>query len=193
MAGETLKNVSDLLADYADNQAGLIGAIEGRDFIVSSTVSVGFVEDDPAQVPFTIPMSDGVPVDFMSELIAPGFFGNFWKLDGNNAIVESYTDLGVNIPAATFRLVGGSILLDCQKDGNATEVTYEFQGTEGGVFTGSPITRDISNESFLVATGGDRILDMSIAGPLSFSITPIGHSSDLQVNDVRVSVQGVML
>lgn len=193
MAGETLKNVSDLLADYADNQAGLISAVDGRDFIVSAAVSVGFVEDDPAQVPYVIPMADGVPVDFLGTLTNPGFFGNFWKLDGNNAFVESYTDLGITIPAATFRLIAGNILIDCQKVGNNTPVTYQFQGTEGGVFTGNPITRDIWNDPFLVASGGDRILDLSIAGPISFSITPIGHSEDLQINDCRITLQGVML
>lgn len=193
MAGETLKNASDLLADYADNQAGLITAVAGRDFIISSSVAVGYVEDDAAQVPYTIPMDAGVAVPFMPTLIAPAFFGNFWKLDGNNEFLQSYTDLGVTVPAGTFRLVSGSVILNCQKIGNATPVEYVFQGTEGGVFTGDPVSREIWNEPFLVVTGGDRILDLSIAGPLGFSITPIGHSEDLQINDVRVTVQGVML
>ena len=84
MAGETLKIASQLLADFPDNTAGLIDAVQSRNFVVSVAVGVGFVEDDPAQVPYTIPMTDGVPVPFMPTLTNVGFFGNFWnKYDSN--------------------------------------------------------------------------------------------------------------
>jgi hypothetical protein len=193
MAGETLRTASELLGQFPDNTSGLIEAVDSRDFIVSATVGVGFLEDDPAQVPYTIPLVDGVPVDFLGTLVAPLFAGNFWKLDGNNRFIPSYLDFGITVPPGTQRLVDGSVILNVQKDGNATPVTYQFQGTEGGVLTGEPVTREISNVPQTIVTGGTRLYDINVGGAISFNVQPVGHSEDLIVNDVRVAVTGVML
>ncbi len=193
MAGETLKIASQLLADFPDNTAGLIDAVQSRNFLISVAVAVGFVEDDQAQVPYIIPMTDGVPVPFMPTLVAPLFFGNFWKLDGNNEYLPSYVDQGVTVPAGSFRLINGSVLLNVQKVGNATPVSYEFQGTGGGSFVGDPVSRDINSTARTESFSGSRIEDVSIMPAQGLSITPIGHSEDLQINDVRVVLQGIML
>jgi len=191
VAGETLRDGSGLLANFPDNTAGLIDAVNSRDFVVSVAPGVGFVEDDPATVPYTIPMTDGVPVDFMASLTTPLFVGNFWKLDGNNAFVPSYTDIGVIVPAGLFRLLEGSVILNVEKVG-ATQ-TYQFQGTEGGVFTGDPLLRDIGSNPEVVVFNGVRTYEVQPANPISFTITPVGHSQDLIVNDVRVSLVGSMI
>lgn len=192
MAGETLREAAGLLGLFPDNVSGEIDAVDSRDFIVSSVVAVGFIEEDPLTVPYTIPMTDGVPVDFLSTLTTPLFAGNFWKLDGNNAFIPSYTDFGVTVPPGLQRLVSGDVIMQLQKVGGGTGV-YEFQGTEGGVFTGEPVQRTISAVAEVFVFSGTRLYDVSVAGPISLSITPVGTSDDLQVNQTRVSLQGVML
>jgi hypothetical protein len=192
VAGETLREANELLANFPDNTSGLIEAVHSRDFVVSATPAVGFLEDDPAQVPYTIPMADGVPVDLLSTLVAPLFVGNFWKLDGNNAFVPSYTDLGVTVPPGLDRLVKGSVFLNCQKLGGGTAL-YTLQGTEDGVLTGEPVTREIGTTPELQVFSGTRLYLVDLAGAISIVITPVGHSDDLQINDLRVSVESVML
>lgn len=193
MAGEELKDATGLLADFPDNQAGLIDAVHSRNFVVSVTPGIGFVEDDPADVPYTIPMTSGVPVEFLASYPgAPLFVGNFWKLDGNNQLVPSYTDFGVIVPAGTNRLNDGQVLISCQKAGGGT-ANYEFQGLEGGQLTGEPVVREIGTTSELLIFSGVRLYDVSLAGAIDFQITPIGHSDDLIINDFRISMQTSML
>lgn len=191
MAGETLRTASELLAAYADNVSGLITALTGRDFVVSVTPAVGFVEDDPATVPYVIPMTDGVAVPFIPTLTTPLFVGNFYKLDPSG-IVPAYADFGVSVPPGTQRMNSASVLLNCQKLGGGT-ADYLFQGTEGGALTGEPVTRTIGITPATQVFSGTRLYDVSIGGVLDFNITPLGHSDDLQINDVRISVEGVML
>lgn len=193
MAGETLRDTADLLGLYADNLTGDISAVDGRDVIVATANGVGFLEDDPAQVPYTIPMTDGVPVDLLGTLVAPLFVGNFWKLDGNNAFVPSYTDLGITVPPLLQRLISGSVILNATSIGGGTK-DYIFQGTEGGVFTGDPVTRSLlGNAATTMVFSGVRLYDVNLAGAVSLSITPSGHSDDLQVNDLRVALESAMV
>jgi hypothetical protein len=192
MAGETLKTAAELLRDFPDNQAGLIEPVHVRSVIVSVSAAVGFVEDDPLSVPYTIPMTDGVPVDFMSTLVGPLFAGNYWKLDANNALIPSYTDFGITVPAGTQRLNTGSVILALEKVGGGTG-SYQFQGTEGGQLTGEPFVREISAVPSVIVFSGSRLYDVSLGNPISFNITPIGTSDDLQINDVRVTLEAAML
>lgn len=193
MAGETLREATDLLGLYADNISGDISAVDGRDLIVSMVLSIGFVEDDPLDVPYVLPMTDAVPVPFLANYPGAALFaGNFWKLDGNGQIVPSYTDVGVTVPPGLERLNDGSVILNVQKIGGGT-ADYEFQGTEGGVFTGDPLVRTISATETILVFSGTRLYDVSVGGPIDFNITPLGHSDDLQVNDFRVALTGAML
>jgi hypothetical protein len=193
MAGEELKDVSELLAAFPDNTAGLIEAVDSRDFIVSMTTGVAFAEDLPADVPYVMPMTAGVPVPFLSAYPAvPGFEGVFWKLDGNNEFVPAYTDVGIFVPAGTLRLNEGTVVLNCQKLGGGT-ADFTFQGTVGGVFVGEPLTRTIGTVPQVLVFQSVSRYDVSVADPLDFSITPVGHSDDLQINDFRVSLVSVML
>jgi hypothetical protein len=193
MAGEVLKTASELLVeDLPNNSAGLITPVNQRSVVVSVLTAVGFLEDDPAQTPYVIPMTDGVPVDFNSTLVAPLFVGNYWAIDGNNAFVPNYVAQGVTVKPGTTRLVSGSVLLTCQKLGGGTGL-YVFQGTENGVLTGDPVTREIGTTAELLTFAGTRLYDVSVGGPISFQITPQGTSDDLQINDVRIALEGKMV
>lgn len=190
MAGETLRDAAGLLAIFPDNTSGLIQAVHSRDFIVSGVNGIGFMEDDPADTPVTVPMVDGVPTDLLSQFTAPQFVGNFWQLDGNNAFIPDYP--GVTIPPGTQRLVGGTLLIIVQKAGGGT-ADYEFQGTEGGITTGNPQVRTIGATESIEVFSGTRLYDVSIGGPISVDITPLGTSDDLIVSDLRVNLESGMI
>ena len=193
MAGETLLTASQLLASFPDNQAGLIDAVQARDLVVSQAVGVMFVEDDPADVPYTLQMIDGVPVPFL--LNYPGTpveASNFYTLDGNGQIIPDYVGIGVNVPAGVTRLHEGSVIINLQKAGGGTAV-YQFQGTQGGTFVGDPLTREIGTTEQVVVFSGTRLYDVSLAEPVDFSITPLGHSDDLIINDFRINLNSVLI
>jgi hypothetical protein len=193
VAGETLRTGQELLASFPDNQAGLIDAVQARDFVISAASGVIFVEDDPLDVPFTLPMTAGVPVQFL--LSYPGTalaVSNFYTLDGNGQIIPDYVGLGINVPAGVIRLHVGSVLLNCEKAGGGT-AEFEFQGTQGGVFTGEPLSREIGTTPQGFGFAGDRLYDVSLAEPVDFSITPIGHSDDLIINDFRIKMESVLI
>lgn len=193
MAGEVLKTASELLADFPDNSAGLIEAVNSRNFVASVVTAVGFAEDNPGDLPVLLPMTDGVPVDVLAAVPTPAFAGNFWKLDGNNAFVPSYVDFGIFVPPLTQRLTSGSVIIEVNKPSGGDSV-YRFQGTEGGVFTGNPIDRTVTgNTPTLLVFSGTRLYDVEVGGAISFSITPIGHSLDLEVLDYRVTLEGILL
>ena len=194
MAGETLKTAQGLLDDFPDNSAGLIEAVHVRNFLVGAVTAVGFSEGDPATLPLTIPLTDGVPVDVLSALPAPDFAGNFWTLDGNQQFVPDYVPRGITVPTGLQRLLKGQVLLLCEKLGNATPVPYVFQGTEGGVLTGNPITQEIAGGAEqLVVMSGTRLYDVAVGGPISFNVTASGHSDDLIVYAFRVSVESELV
>ena len=193
MAGETLRTGTELLASFPDNQAGLIDAVQARDFVISAVNGLVFIEDDPLDVPYTLPMTDGVPVDFLASYPgAPLESSNFYTLDGNNQIIPNYVGLGINVPAGIIRVHAGSVILSCQKTGGGT-ADYQFQGTQGGTFTGEPLLRTIGTTATTLVFSGDRLYDVSLAQPVDFAITPIGHSDDLIINDFRIKMESVLI
>ena len=189
MAGETLRTAIELLGEFPDNTSGLIDAVNSRDFIVSVAPGVAFMEDDPADTPIVIPITDGVPTDILAQLTAPQFIANFWQLDGSNGFIPDYS--GVVIPPATIRLLTGSMIIEVEKVGGGT-ADYTFQGTQGGVITGNPILRSISTITTLVFSGV-RLYDVSIGGAISVQVEGTGTSDDLTLSDLRVSIESVLI
>lgn len=104
MAGETLLDASQLLAAYPDNTAGLIDALEGRNFIVSSGDDVGFAQEIFTPVPASLAPTTVLADTLVNSVwVAPTTALRFWNLDGNNAFVNDYAPIIVN--AGTDRLV----------------------------------------------------------------------------------------
>lgn len=193
MAGETLKTGSELLDSFPNNQAGLIDAVQARDFVVSAVGGVMFLEEAPLDVPYTLPMTDGVPVSFLSSYPGvPEQASNFYTLDGNGQIIPNYVGLGVNVPAGTIRLHNGSVIISCQKVGGGTAV-YQFEGTQGGTFIGDPQVRTIGTVASVEVFSGARLYDVSLAQPVDLAITPVGHSDDLIINAFRISLESVLI
>lgn len=193
MAGEVLKDAGGILADLPDNSSGLIVPQVHRSEVVSVVNAVGFLEDDPATVPVTLPMTDGVPTDVLSQLVAPLFVGQFWELQPvTNAFVPSYGNAGVTVEPDTIRLLQGTIGIRLNKVGGGT-ATYEFEGTQGGTFTGNPVQRTIGITPEVFWLSGDRLYDVYAGDPVSFSITPIGTSDDLVLTDLRVKLIGSLI
>jgi len=193
VAGEILKDAVSVLADLPDNSSGLITPQVHRSEVVSVINALGFLEDDPAQSPQTIPMTDGVPVDLLAALAGtPAFVGNFWTTTPGNAFVPNYVPQGVTVEPGTIRLVSGSVVLSLAKAGGGT-ATYSFVGTEDGVLTGNPVERVISTVQATEVFGGDRLYDVYTAGAISLNVTPVGHSDDLILHDLRVKLIGTLV
>lgn len=191
MAGETLRTGAELLAGFPDNTTGLIEAVNSRDFVLSGVAAVGFMEDDGVTgLPFTIPITDGVPTDILSLIPAVDFVGNFWQLDGQQHFIPDYS--GVTIPPGLSRLLQGDVLINVQKTGGGT-ADYIFSGTEGGVLTGTPVTRTIGITPTLLAFTGDRIYDVSVGGAISLDVEGSGTNDDLEVLDIRVSLTSTLI
>lgn len=192
MAGETLRTAAELLDLFPDNVSGLIQAVDDRDFIVSVTTAVGFVEEDPTGLPFNIPIVNGVPVSILPLLTIPTFHGNFWKLDGNNELIPSYTDFGITVPPGDIRLVNGTVILYVQKAGGGTD-SYTFQGTAGGIGVGYPQTVVLGTVPTVVILNGTRPYDVSLGEPIGVEVTGEGTSDDLSCSGIRVIVESMML
>lgn len=190
MAGESLKTAAQLLAAFPDNQAGLIESVDDRDFIISSSLAVGFIE--PIDVPLVLPMTDGVPVDLLSSFTQPGFNGNFWALDGNNHFVPDYANQGINVPAGVTRLLDSSWVMVLSKAGGGT-ATYTFQLTANAVPVGASTDRVITTTPTAYVFGSVGLYDVAGGAALSAIVTPVGNSDDLTITDMRSAVTTVMI
>ena len=190
MAGETLKTAAELLADFPDNTAGLIEAIDARNFVVGATPGVGALEDDPLQTPFTIPLVAGVPVSVPAQLVLPLFIGNYWALDGNNAMIPSYDAAGIFVPPAHVRLVQGLITLRAAKTTGGTE-QYLIAGTQG-IATGDEFAVELTNSPRTFTMSAARVYDVSAGAPVSFTVESVGGSS-IDIYHVRFAVESVLL
>jgi len=192
VAGEELLTQEQLLASFPDNADGLIEAVDSRSFVVSASMSVGFLEDNPVDTPVTIPQTSGLAQDIPVELTNPLFVGHYWALDSNNHFVPDYVSQGISVPAGLDRIVHGTVVMEIASV-STPEQSYTFQGTEGGIFIGSPVTRDIGGTPTVLSFVGVSLYDTQVGPPLSITVTPVGHSFDLILSDLRMSVQGGMI
>lgn len=190
MAGETLKTSAELLADFPESTAGLIEAINSRNFVIGATPGIGALEDDPLQTPFTIPLVAGVPVDVPAQLVLPLFVGNYWALDGNAAMVPSYDAAGIFVPPAHARLVQGLITLRAAKTTGGSE-TYLFAGTQG-VGTGDEFAVELTNNPSTFTMSAARIYDVSLGAPVSFTVESVGGAS-IDIYHVRFSLESLLI
>ena len=190
MAGERLSTSAELLAGFPDNTAGLIEALDSRNFVISSVPAVGALEDDPAQTPFTIPLVGGLPVDVPAQLVAPLFQGNYWALDGNNAMIPDYVAQGIDVPPAHLRYVAGLITLRAAKTTGGSE-TYIFTGTQG-IATGDAFTVELTADPITFTIAGSRVYDVTLGEPVSFRVESVGGAS-LDVYHVRFSLESLIL
>lgn len=189
MAGEQLRTAQELLDSFPDNTGGLIEAVDSRDFVVSITPGIGAMEEDPAQTPYVIPLVAGVPVSVPGTLIAPQFAGNYWALDGNNAMVPDYG--AINVPPAHLRLVTGLITMKAAKVGGATE-SYIFIGSNGGIATGDQFEVELTSTPQTFTMVASRLYDVTLGNPVSFTVQSAGGSS-LEVHHVRYSLESALL
>ncbi len=102
MAGEQLKTASELLADFPDNTAGLIDALQSRNFVVSAGDDIAFVQEI-----FT-PAAGLAPTTVLADTVVntvwttPDTAFRFWVLDGSDKFINDYGAIIIN--AGTFRL-----------------------------------------------------------------------------------------
>lgn len=196
MAGESLRTASGLLANLPDNTSGLIQAVNTRDVVVSVVDGVGYWDDaDDPGLPVTIPNAGlGVGVDILSALPGPpatAFAGNYYKLDGNNHFVPSYTDQGILVPAGTQRIVESLVTLRLSKPGGGTNL-FTLQGTRAGVpyIPGRTVSLTSTPETFTFS--GSRLVDVSLAEALSIDFVPDDGPADLVVHEWTITLKMVL-
>ncbi len=192
MAGETLRTVNEMLANWPDNTAGLISALDGRDMIVSEAVNVGYVQLDngPVTVPIVGP-GDYTQINSLITPVAAG--GNFWAVDGNQALVESYTSQGITVPASVIRLTTFSTGMLVSKPGGGTN-TYEFRLYQGGVpASGGGFIKVLSSTPEYVDISGSRLVQVSLGEAFDVRVSCLDGTADLQLDEFLFGAQGVPL
>ena len=190
MAGESLRTVSELLALFPDNTSGLITALASREQTVSMAPAIGVLESDPVQTPFAIPLVAGVPVAVPAQLVLPLFRGNYWQLDGNNAMEPSYAAEGITVPPGHLRFVDGLITMQAAKATGGTEV-YSFAGTQG-IATGDEFQVTLTGDPSSFTMQGGRVYDVSLGEPVSFTVESAG-GADLILYSLRFSLESMIL
>lgn len=193
MAGETLRTASQLLAEFPDNTAGLIDAINSRNAVVSEAVGIGFLEDDTAS--FVIDVTAGVVVSINAEITPlPQLAANFaWDIDGNNAWIPDYGNNGIITPAGVTRLVGinTTMILNKLTGGSAD---YIFQYRQAGVLIGNAITWNLTGGNPQLFTMSEELLyEPALGENLEITVTGSGTSDDLDCLDFRQRVTSVLL
>ena len=193
MAGETLKTASQLLADYGDNTSGLIEAVNVRNHVVSAVPAIGFAEDQSAT--FEIDVTAAWTSINAEILPGPTVAANFWKLDGNQSWLPSYTDTGIIVPAGVNRLVGLNTSLNLVKVGGGTAL-YDFAVFSGGVLAGFPILNvELSTVARILFLTDEFVYEVALDQPLEIRIRGAGGTLQANLNclDFRQRVTGIML
>ena len=190
MAGETLRTVNQMLANWPDNTQGLISPLDGRDMIVSEAVGVGFLLLDNGPVTVPIPAQD-VWVQINSLITPIQFAGNFWQLDGNQAFTESYTAQGITVPPGTERLTTFDVGMLVSKVGGGTN-TYEFSLFADGVNTATTGYVDVfTADPEYVTITTSRLPDYSLAETFDARVRCLDGTADLTLDEFRFAVQSV--
>lgn len=188
MAGETLKNAAQLLADYPDNTLGLIQAVNVRNHVIADGNDIGFVEEG---VPYSLTLPAGVPTNILADASAPSFVGRFWALDGNRELIQSYAADGVPVSAGVSRIVTFSMqALVSQAGGGTTD--YLFQIFIGGVASGSGVTVTLSVDDELIDFRRTVLYDCVTPLPLSFRVSQAAGTA-LEVDVVSIQTLGVLI
>jgi len=192
MAGETLRTAIQLLAEFPDNTAGLIDAINSRNAVVSEMGGIGFLEDDSAS--FNIPITAGNAQDINSLITPiPILASNFaFDLNGNQHWVEGYTAAGITVPAGVFRLLGLQTTMVLFKQGGGTS-TYQFQYTRGGATFGNPIEWNLGTTNQLVVINEDVLYEPALNEAFSVQVLNQVGNDDLTVTDFRQQITGTLL
>ena len=191
MAGETLRTVAQMLAAFPDNTQGLISPLDARDMIVSEAVNVGFLNLDngPSTIPITV---QNEWVSMNANISPTAFASNFWKVDGNNAFTQSYTDQGITVQSGTFRLttfaVGGLV----SKVGGGTNL-YEIALFTNGVQASPPFVfaSTATPEYFRIQI--TELPDYSLSEVYDMRVRCIDGTSDLVFDEWRMQAQGFPL
>ena len=187
MAGESVLGSDALFASFPDNVAGQISAVDMRTFVLSIVPMIATIDEPLAYV---APMTNGVPTVMNPLLPNPIFEGNYWVLDGNQALIPNYP-VGVGVPPGVEKLVEGVALFVATQQGGGTD-RYFMQFRVGGVPINSPIPIDVdsSSERFYLST--EFPYDVATALPVDVQITPDGTNSDLDVFFSYIRLDGAM-
>ena len=187
MAGETLKTAAELLADYADNQAGLILPLNVRNHLIADGNDIGFVADSGPFVGTTTATYQSI----LGLMPSPTFAGRFWELAPGNLLRCDFAP--VLVEPGTQRLYQSRMLGVVQKGAVQADV-YEFAIFEDGVQVSLdyPVTleQDAATTVFAVAS---RLYEPGNNPELDVRWRGVGTLDALTFDSVSFTVTGVLL
>ena len=186
MAGETLLTAAETLAGFPDNTQQLIQPLDVRNFVVSAQVSSAWL--DELNDPYVITMVDGVWTSVLTPAPSPDFLGLFWKLDGNQLVVPAYVDAGITVNTGTTRLATVTTIALTSKVAAGAPSLYSARVTLGGVqvSTVGSFERDTTKVASVAIR--DFTVDIDLALPIDVQVRPDGHSEDLTINELTLSL-----
>ena len=191
MAGETLRTVAQMLAAFPDNTQGLISPLDGRDMIVSEAVNIGFLDLDNGS--YTLPITvQNEWVSINANITPTAFASNFWKVDGNNAFSQSYTDQGITVQSGTQRLTTFSMGAALSKVGGGTNL-YEFALFTDGVQSSSAYNHTATAATEYLTFSTSDLPDYSLNEVYDMRVRCIDGTSDLVFDEWRMRAQGFPL
>ena len=192
MAGETLRTATQLLAEFPDNTAGLIDAVQSRNMIVSELLGVGFMEDNTAA--FTVTIQDGVFVSINAAVTPqPIIAANFaWDIDGNNAWFPDYVNNGVTVPAGVIRLHGMTSTILVTKPGGGSAI-YSFQYFIAGVPFGNPVSVSLDATPSILPQSDETLSEVALGETIDWRVSGVGTAEDLSILDFRQRVTSALI
>lgn len=188
MAGETLLSLAEVLASLPDNASQLIAPLSHRNEVIALTNDVGFVEEDAS---FTIPIVDGVFVSINPLMPSADAVGNFWVIDGNNALLPDFGAVTIN--PGHLRLLDMTAHLELARVGGGPAEGYTFQFFVGGVATGREISVELDDNSEALTLSEETLYDYSVSDPVTIRVRGDGTGADLNVFDIDMKVVGILI
>ena len=191
MAGETLRTVQQMLAAFPDNTQGLISPLDARDMIVSEAVNIGFLDLDNGS--YTLPIAvQNEWVSINANITPTAFAANFWKVDGNNAFTQSYTDQGITVQGGTQRLTTFAMGAALSKVGGGTNL-YEFALFTDGVQSSSAYNHTATATTAYLTFQTTDLPDYSLNEVYDMRVRCVDGTADLVFDEWRMRVQGFPL
>ena len=153
---DVLRDLSTVLANLPDNNAGLITPQDVRELVWSLAPDTIGVSLDPP-VPVTVPVPEDPTWLSLNQFLAGQLNGTdalFWDVDGNGAAGPGAYPLDVTLEPTTDRLVTVRGLVQFDPVGPGL---FTFQITRDGVGIGDPVSVDAApstdrTQVFLVHT-----------------------------------------
>ncbi len=182
----TFRYGEENLAAAPDNTSGLIDAVHLRDLIVSNrSGGVQILETTP----FTVPITNGVPVSINPLLPAPTVAGVLWSADANNRAFPNYAAAipSATIPVGYVKFTQILFSFNGEKAGAGTD-DYLFRVDLDGVPQGTGVTVSYDSNPAFTTIVLNRTVDIGVQPLVGLTVTGVGTGDDIDINAFEMMV-----